>query len=51
MRRWRIEYNQDEKLEEGIGDCVRPTNTSESQVENIHDGCKISNDVRCRDTG
>ena len=26
-------------------------NKFESQWESIHDGCKISNDVRCRDMG
>ena len=35
-----------EKLEEGIGDSVRPKNKFESQGES-----KTSNDVRCRDLG
>ena len=35
------------KLEEGIGDYVRPKNKFESQGESIHDSCKTSNDVRC----
>ena len=39
------------KLEEGIGDSVRPTNTFESQGESIQDSCKTSNDVRFRDVG
>ena len=38
-----------EKLEEGIGDSVRPKNKFESQ--SIQDSCKTSNDVRCRDLG
>ena len=37
-----------EKLEEDIGDSVRPKNKSESQGESIQDSCKTSNDVRCR---
>ena len=36
-----------EKLEEGIGDSVRPKNKFESQVESIQDSCKTSNDIRC----
>ena len=40
-----------EKLEEDIGDSVRPKNKFESQVESIQDSCKTSNDVRCRDVG
>ena len=40
-----------EKLEEGIGDSVRPKNKFESQGESIQDSCKTSNDVRCRDLG
>ena len=39
-----------EKLEEGIGDSVRPKNKFESQKESLQD-CKTSNDVRCRDMG
>ena len=41
------------KLEEGIGDSVRPKNKFESQGESrpIQDGCKTSNDVRGRDLG
>ena len=34
-----------EKLEEGIGDSVRPKNKFESQGESIQDSCKTSNDV------
>ena len=41
-----------EKLEEGtIRDSVCPKNKFESQGESIQDGCKTSNDVRCRDMG
>ena len=40
-----------EKLEEGIGDSVRPKNKFESQGESIQDSCKTSNDVLCRDLG
>ena len=40
-----------EKLEEGIGDSVRPKNKFENQGESIQDSCKTSNDVRCRDLG
>ena len=40
-----------EKLEEGIGDSVRPKNKFESQGERIQDSCKTSNDVWCRDLG
>ena len=40
-----------EKLEESIGDYVRPKDTFQSQGESIQDGCKTSNDVRCRDMG
>ena len=40
-----------EKLEEGIGDSVRPMNKSESKGESIQDRCKTSNDVRCRNVG
>ena len=40
-----------EKLEEGIGDCVRQKNKFESQWESIQDGCKTSNDVPVRDLG
>ena len=40
-----------EKLEEGIGDSVRPNNKFESQGESIQDSCKTSNDVRCRYLG
>ena len=40
-----------EKLEEGIGDPVRPKKTFESQGESIQDSYKTSNDVRCRDLG
>ena len=40
-----------EKLEEGIGDSVRPKNKFESQGESIQDSCKTSNDVWCRDLG
>ena len=42
-----------EKLEEDIGDSVRPKNKFEtqSQGESIQDSCKTSNDVRCRDVG
>ena len=32
MRRWRIEYNQDGKLEESIGDSVRPKSKFETVV-------------------
>ena len=39
------------KLEEGIGDFVRPKNKFESQGESIQDSCKTSNDVRSRDLG
>ena len=39
------------KLEEDIGDSVRPKNKFESQGESIQDSCKTSNDVRCRDVG
>ena len=39
------------KLEEGIGDFVRPKNKFESQGESIQDSCKTSNDVRGRDLG
>ena len=40
-----------EKLEEDIGDSVRPKNKFESQGESIQDSCvrPCSNDVRCRD--
>ena len=38
-----------EKLEEDIGDSVRPKN--KSQGESIQDSCKTSNDVQCRDVG
>ena len=38
-----------EKLEEDIGDSVRPKNKFESQGERIQDSCKTSNDVQCRD--
>ena len=37
-----------EKLEERIGDSLRPKNTFESQGESIQNSCKTSNDVRCR---
>ena len=40
-----------EKLEESIGNSVRPKNKFESQGESIQDSCKTSNDVRCRDLG
>ena len=40
-----------EKLEEGIGDSVRPKNKFESQGKSIQDSCKTSNDVRCGDLG
>ena len=40
-----------EKLEEGIGDSVRPKNKLESQGESIQYSCKTSNDVWCRDLG
>ena len=39
------------KLEEGIGDFVRPKNKCVSQGESIQDSCKTSNDVRGRDLG
>ena len=39
------------KLEEGIGDSVRPKNKFDSQGESTQDGCKTSNDVRWRDMG
>ena len=39
------------KLEEGIGDFVRPKNRFESQGESIQDSCKTNNDVRGRDLG
>ena len=39
------------KLEEGIGDFVRPKNKFESQGESIQDSCKTNNDVRGRDLG
>ena len=39
------------KLEEGIGDFVRPKNKFESQGESIQDSCKTSNGVRGRDLG
>ena len=39
------------KLEEGIGDFVRPKNKIESQGESIQDSCKTSNDVRGRVLG
>ena len=39
------------QLEEGIGDSVGQKNQFESQGENIQDGCKTSNGVRCRDMG
>ena len=39
------------KLEEGIGDFVRPKNKFEIQGESIQDSCKTSNDVRGRDLG
>ena len=44
-----------EKLEEGIGDSVRPKNKFESQVEVCNlcktVNCKSSNDVRCQYVG
>ena len=40
-----------EKLEKDIGDSMRPKNKFESQGESIHDSCKTSNDVQCRDVG
>ena len=40
-----------EKLEEGIGNSVRPKSKFESQGESIQDSCKTSNDVWCRDLG
>ena len=40
-----------EKLEEDIGDSVRPKNTFDSQGEIIQDSCKTNNDVQCRDVG
>ena len=40
-----------EKLEEGIADSVRSTNKLEGQVESVHNDCKTSNYVRCRDMG
>ena len=39
------------KLEEGIGDFVRPKNKFEGQGESIQDSCKTSNDVGGRDLG
>ena len=32
-----------EKLDDGIGDSVRPNNKLESQGESIQDSCKTSN--------
>ena len=46
-----IEYNQDGKLEEGIGDSVRPKNKFESQGESIQYSCKTGDGVQCRDVG
>ena len=40
-----------DKLEEGIGDSVRPKNKFQSHGESIQDSCKTTNDVRCRDLG
>ena len=40
-----------EKLEEGIGDSVRPKNKFVSQGDSIQVSCKTSNDVRCRHLG
>ena len=40
-----------EKLEEDIGDSVRPKNKFESQGESIQNSCKTSNDVQCQDVG
>ena len=37
------------KLEESIGDFVRPKNMFESQGESIQVSCETRNDVRCRD--
>ena len=39
------------KLEEGIGDFVRPKNKFERRGESIQDSCKTSNDVRGRYLG
>ena len=48
----RIQSGWNKVLEDGIGDSVRPTNKFESQGNSsIQDGCKTSNDVRCRDMG
>ena len=40
-----------EKLEEVIGDSVRPMNKFESQGGSIQDSCETSNDIRYRDLG
>ena len=40
-----------EKLEEGIGNSVRPKNKFERQGESIQDSFKTSNVVLCRDVG
>ena len=40
-----------ERLEEGVGDSVRPKNKFESQGEGVQDGCGVSSGVRCRDLG
>ena len=48
---WSVNTIRMDKLEEDIGDSVRPKNKFESQGESIQDSCKTSNDVRCRDVG
>ena len=40
-----------DKLEEGIGDSLRPKNRFESQWESKQDSCKTSHYIRCRDVG
>ena len=57
-RKWRLGCEDNtqntirmDKLEEGIGDSVRPKNKFESQWESIQDCCKTSNDVRCQGLG
>ena len=46
-----MEYNQVGQTRRGYGDYVWPKNTFESQGESMQEGCKTSNDVRCRDLG
>ena len=44
-------HNQDVKLEEGIVYMCDRRKKFESQGESIQDGCKVSNDLRCRYLG